>query len=117
MGTRVSGNVWGGNTLDAALTPTPAALGKNNCFELGAGATADPAELTSAGCADPLPAGVFRQPPAPDGVVFSDVPLPPERSGLQDVTEEPRSLPDRIEIPDLSGIVPPAADLLTEGNG
>lgn len=117
MGTRVSGNAWGGNALDAAFTPAAAVLGSNNCFELGAGATADPAELTSAGCADPLPAGVFRQPPAPDGVVFSDVPLPPERTGLKDVTEEPRSLPDLVELPDLSGIVPPAVDLLAEGNG
>lgn len=114
-GTRVSGNAWGGNALDVAFTPSATAAGSGNCFELGAGVTADPSALLTAGCLDPLPAGSFRQPAAPDGVVFSKVPLPAERAGLAEVTEKPRSLPKRRELPDLAETTPPPADLLADG--
>ena len=43
------------------------------------------------------------------------VAVPPQRPGLADVDDTPRRLPRTIEMPDLDGIVPPAADLLADG--
>ncbi|HWV49484.1 MAG TPA: right-handed parallel beta-helix repeat-containing protein [Microbacterium sp.] len=109
-GTRVSGNAFDGNGLDVAFVPAATAVGSDNCFEFAAPVITQPTGLT--GCASAP--GAFVQTPAPSGILFSQVPLPTEWPGLDDVDETPRTLPDRIEMPDLSSVSVPAADLLEE---
>ncbi|MGW8482383.1 NosD domain-containing protein [Microbacterium sp. NPDC055903] len=112
-GSDVAGNAFDANALDIALAPSEIAPGEGNCFALAAGTTTSPAGLS--GCTDEP--GAFTPSAGPAGVLFSEVPLPAERPGLTDVDETPRSLPERVELPDLGDVVVPAADLLAEPAG
>jgi len=104
--TVIENNAWGDNGLDVAFAPSPTAAGENNCL-LDEGLTTDPADMTC----DPGP-GSYAQPVAPVGVSFAKVPLPPERPGLENVDETPRTLPGTIERPDPVSFDIPDADLL-----
>ena len=111
VGSRVQGNAWNGNALDIAMAASEVAPGEDNCFTLTTGVRTSPEGLE--GCANA--SAPFTQEPAPKGIVFSKVAVPPQRPGLADVDDTPRRLPRTIEMPDLDGIVPPAADLLADG--
>lgn len=107
-GTSVSGDAFGGNALDIAFAPSATAPGSDNCFDVDATVTIEPAGLR--GCA--TTGGTFVQPSAPTGIMFSKVALPDDRPGLDDPDEKPRALPETVEMPDLSTVEVPAADLL-----
>ncbi len=109
-GTDVQGNTFERNALDAAFAPSATAAGSDNCFAWDAAVTTEPAGLS--GCASAP--GVFAQQPGPAGIIFSEVPHPEQRAGLAEVDESPVSLPERIELPDLSGVGVPSADLLAD---
>jgi parallel beta-helix repeat protein len=109
-GTAEAGDVFSGNGLDIAFAPGATAVGADNCFFVDAIATTIPAGLS--GCA--TAPGSFAQPPAPAGIMFSKVALPPDRTGLDDVDEKPHKLPTTVETPDLSSAVVPPADLHAE---
>lgn len=113
----VAGNVWGGNGLDVAYTPSQVAPGSGNCFTLSEGTRMDPEVTSSDGCAAPLSSGSFTQPVAPDGVIFSKVPSPPEREGMSKVDETTLKLTDVVEFPDLDSVTAPGADLLEGDDG
>ncbi|MBO9627215.1 MAG: right-handed parallel beta-helix repeat-containing protein [Microbacterium sp.] len=107
-GTALSADVFAGNGLDVAFAPSATAVGTDNCFALDAGVTTAPAGLS--GCA--TGPGVFTQPPGPSGIMFSKVALPPQRPGLDTVDAAARILPKKVELPDLSAVTVPSADLL-----
>lgn len=107
-GTALTGGAFAGNGLDIAFAPSETALGSGNCFAVDAGVTIVPAGLS--GCA--TTAGAFTQTPGPAGIMFSKVALPPERPGLDTVDDRPRSLPKKVDMPDLASVVVPSADLL-----
>lgn len=109
-GTSLAGDVFAGNALDVAFAPNERAAGSDNCFTLDASATTVPAGLS--GCA--TAPGSFTQAPGPAGIMFSKVALPPQRPGLDDVDDTPRTLPRTVEMPDLSAVSVPSADLLAE---
>lgn len=109
-GTTVAGDSFSGNGLDIAYAPSATAAGSDNCFTIDATVTTAPAGLS--GCA--TAPGSFAQAPGPAGIMFSKVALPPERPGLDTVDDEPRALPKTIEMPDLTAIAVPAADLLAD---
>ncbi|WP_159622646.1 right-handed parallel beta-helix repeat-containing protein [Ruania rhizosphaerae] len=109
---------WGDNGVDIAYAPTDHAPGSGNCIETGpesAGVTTEPSGLAALGCGSDLPASDYTQPPAPDGISFADVALPDERQGLPTVDDQPRQLPETVELPDISAIETPSADLLESG--
>lgn len=110
LGNTVSGDTFSGNGLDIAFTPSATAIGSENCFDIDASVTTDPAGLT--GCA--TSAGSFVPNPGPAGVMFSKVALPDERRGLDSVDEKPRSLPAKVEMPDLASVGVPSIDLLAD---
>lgn len=112
VGNHIVDNNFSDNALDLAYTPTTPLGHQGNCFELSPHATTQPDNLVQAGCQDPLPVGTYVSPPAPKGIMFSQVPLPNPRAGLATVDDQPRVLPDRIELPDLSTVTPPGRDLL-----
>lgn len=109
-GTAVTGDSFANNGLDIAFAPSATALGADNCFTVGPGVTATPNGLS--GCAS-VP-GSFAQPQGPAGIMFSKVALPPDRPGLDHVDEVPRTLPKTVDMPDLTAVTVPAADLLAE---
>lgn len=109
-GTAVTGDSFANNGLDLAFAPSATAPGSGNCFALDASATATPAGLS--GCA--TAPGAFAQPPGPAGIMFSKVALPPQRPGLDAVDDKPRTLPKTVDMPDLTAVTVPAADLLAE---
>jgi len=109
-GTAEAGDAFSGNGVDIAFAPSATAAGADNCFAVDAGATVVPAGLS--GCAT-VP-GSFVQPPGPAGIMFSKVALPPDRPGLDVVDEKPRTLPEAVEMPDLSSVTVPSADLRAE---
>ncbi|WP_460783664.1 NosD domain-containing protein [Microbacterium tumbae] len=110
IGTVVDGNAFDGNALDVAFAPSAAAAGSGNCFVLGPEVSTEPIGLE--GCANAP--GELLPPEGPRGVIFSQVPPPPERPGLDEVDETPRSLPARVHPPDLSMVPVPSADLLAD---
>lgn len=108
-GTEVTGNRWDGNAIDVAYVDRVG--GSGNCFDLPEGAIVDPEG--GSGCL--TTSGNFSPPDAPAGIRFSDVDRLPERAGLLRVDETPRVVTDRVDMPDLSDVVPPASDLLEGG--
>lgn len=111
-GSDVGGDVWKDNGIDVAFAPSAHAAGSGNCFRLPHGATTTPDGLASAGCDSPIDPGAFDQPTAPAGIVFSKVPLPDERPGLDAVDASPRSVPDAAPQPDLAHVDVPGIGLL-----
>lgn len=105
---RVADNTWGGNGVDVAMAASELVPGSGNCLASSSPLVTSPTGIT--GC--DLPSAPFVQTPAPKGLIFSQVPIPPQRAGLGDVDEVPRTLPDVVEMPSLDGILPPSADLL-----
>lgn len=114
MGTKVAGNEWAANGLDAVFSPSVGVAGEGNCFAMPRGTTAIPADLVSAGARVCSAApGEFAPPPAPPGIPFSRVAVPPQAAGLTGLGEAPRSVPDAIELPSLATVPVPPRDLLT----
>ena len=109
-GTTLSGDAFADNGLDIAFAPSASAPGEGNCFALDPAVTTVPETLD--GCS--TSPGTFALPPGPAGIMFSKVALPSERPGLDEVDEKPRSLPDEVDMPDLSAVAVPSADLLAE---
>lgn len=107
-GNHVVDNVWGENGVDVAMAASELVPGSGNCLESSSPLTTSPSGLT--GCE--LTSAPFVQMPAPKGLIFSRVPTPPQRPGLDGVDEVPRTLPAIVEMPSLEGIAPPSADLL-----
>lgn len=105
---RIADNAWGANGVDVAMAASELVPGSGNCLESSSPLLTSPTGI--AGCA--LTSAPFAQAPAPKGLIFSRVPLPPQRGGLDDVDDVPRTLPLTVEIPTLDGILPPPADLL-----
>ncbi|MFK4761691.1 right-handed parallel beta-helix repeat-containing protein [Microbacterium sp. ZW T5_45] len=109
-GTSVSGDAFSGNALDIAFAPSATAPGADNCFDIDSTVTVEPAGLS--GCA--TTGGTFVQPSAPAGIMFSKVAFPAERPGLDSMDDKPRTLPATVEMPDLSTVEIPAADMLAD---
>lgn len=107
-GNRVADNAWGENGIDVAMAASELAPGTGNCLASSSPLVTSPTGIT--GC--DLLSAPFVQAPAPKGLIFSRVPIPPQRAGLDDVDEVPRTLPAVVEMPPLDGILPPSADLL-----
>jgi len=115
-GNRITGNAFSADGLGAVVSAAPGSEGSGNCFDLGDGIAAQPAALaglSEPGCASsPTPTSPYAQPVAPPGVPFSSVPLPGAAAGLPSVTDQPTVVPAHVELPDLTGVVVPPADLL-----
>ncbi|MGM1018232.1 MAG: right-handed parallel beta-helix repeat-containing protein [Actinomycetota bacterium] len=109
-GNRVAQNDWSRNGLDVAMAASEVVPGTDNCFELADATTTSPDGVK--GCTDM--SAPFEQSTAPDGIMFSEVPSPTERSGLASIDSEPRVLPHAVDLPSLDSVVPPSADLLAE---
>lgn len=114
LGTHVVGNAWSANGLDVAFAPASGVPGQGNCFEIADAVTAEPEGLIDAGCDAEPPTGAYTQPPAPAGISFADVAPLPERPGLDAVDAQLRTLPDRVEPPELPAL--PADDLLADAS-
>lgn len=107
-GNRVAGNAWDANGVDVAMAASIIAPGSGNCLESASPLRTAPTGIT--GCE--LTSAPFVQAPAPKGLTFSRVPIPPQRQGLDEIDDVPRTLPAVIEIPALDGMSPPPVDLL-----
>ncbi|MBM7516973.1 right-handed parallel beta-helix repeat-containing protein [Nocardioides nitrophenolicus] len=119
-----TGNAYDGNRVDFADISSSATPGVGNCPERGSSTL--PAGLAGAACdastqgaaADPAALVAFA--PAPAGISFLEVPMPPDQPGMSDVEQAPDPLPATVAMPDLASIpVPPRslfADLLWEAS-
>ncbi|QOR71076.1 right-handed parallel beta-helix repeat-containing protein [Ruania alkalisoli] len=116
IGNAIGPGTWADNGLDIAYSPSEHAPGTGNCIESGTEVTTDPDGIAAIACEEPLPTGTYTQPPAPDGISFADVARPDERPGLADIDEQPRQLPEAVELPDVTSIDIPSADLLAAGS-
>ena len=125
-GNKITDNAWSGNRLAAVLSPSELAVGQGNCFDFSAPAQGKgravkggavktlPAALAKGSCpADGLRAD-YRQPEAPAGLSFAKVATTPERPGLKTVDESPRTVPDRVKLPEVKTLPVPSADLLKD---
>ncbi|MCJ0868596.1 right-handed parallel beta-helix repeat-containing protein [Streptomyces sp. AP-93] len=82
MDNRATGNVFAANALDAAYLASAHAPGSGNCFDGLLGRTlpedlADTMDCPGTGRPTPGPQTAVHTPPAPVGLPFLDVPLPP----------------------------------------
>jgi len=124
LANRLVDNAYDGNRVDFADISSPATPGVGNCPERGSATL--PAGLADAACdtstkgtaADPGALVAFA--PAPAGISFLEVPMPPDQPGMSDVEQTPDPLPATVTMPDLASIpVPPRslfADLLWEAS-
>jgi parallel beta-helix repeat protein len=113
-GTSVTDNVWDDSALAVVFAPSAEHAGSQNCFQLPAGARTEPPALATAACSDGIAPAAWAQPVAPAGISFAKVATTPERPGLDSVDETPRTLPDAVDLPDVSTVSVPAADLLAD---
>lgn len=107
------------NGVDIAYTPTRDAPGRGNCYADNRISSTSPDRLLAgAPCPADQDTGAAAEPPpgpAPPGIPFTDVQAPPAQPGLPDVrTIPPRWSADRMDLPDLGGVVLPGPDLLED---
>lgn len=115
-GTTVAATTWGGQGVDIAYTPSPDVLGPDNCFRDSGARVTVPKDLASTACTGELAPGQWQPPQGPAGLPFAQVPLTPERPGLDVVDQSPRTVPDQVALPDLTSVALPPPTLLEKAS-
>ncbi|MER6488111.1 right-handed parallel beta-helix repeat-containing protein [Streptomyces virginiae] len=119
VGNLMTGNVFDANAVDAADLASALAPGTGNCFTGPVGRTV-PADLeTAMACpgrttADPGGNTLPAAPPAPPGVPFLDVPLPPAQPQLPGAATAPATPVTAPSPVDPADVPVPSATLLAD---
>lgn len=111
VGNRVEENVTSGNGVDVVYAPAALASGQGNCLVVAADVVTEPVTLAATGCTADLVPGSYVQPLHPPGISFGQVSIPDPRRGLGAVDDEPRTIGDVVDIPDLRDLPVPSPDL------
>ncbi|MGL4339707.1 MAG: right-handed parallel beta-helix repeat-containing protein [Rhodoglobus sp.] len=118
VGNRLSENIFDGNGVDVADLSASRAPSSDTCITGGTVTTVLPAGLAdSCGSASPSAVSASDLPAltVPPGISFLKVPPGPQQPGLSgSLSEIPATLPQQVEMPDLSSITAPDRTLFAE---
>lgn len=113
--TRMEDNAFAENAVDVGDVSADYAPAVGNCVSPAEGLRLTPSSLGNADCAGAVSTAVPpRDPQAPAGRSFLDLPAPPPQPQLPDIEKIPDPIPDAQQHPDPSTVRLPAATLLQE---
>jgi hypothetical protein len=116
-GNRIERSSFAENAVDVANTSSEISPATGNCATDTALQSITPPELQLSDCADTLAqaAGTLPAPNVPPGVSFLQIAPPPAQPDMDAPLDAlPEPLPTVLEVPDVTGLAVPPADLLIE---